>query len=181
MPLIRKLTADEVRAIEQRAARQHLPLPDGVLLATYGLSDHEGEPAPPPGIPTRRPPPRVGDIVQLAGGPRGIVTRVRAQTGGPWEVAEMLVEGQRRWVGASEIGPVLGRPRGITRMDHPRRRTHGWFVRVYAGKQPRVARLFSDQKYHGRAAALAAALAFHAAEEQAAPLPRQRRPRVSGQ
>src|SRR4051794_31071407 len=122
MPLIRKLTADEVRAIEQRAARQHLPLPDSVLLATYGLSDLEGEPVPPPGALTRRPPPRIGDIVQLVGGSQGIVTRVRAQTSGLWDVAEMLIEGQRRWVWAADIGPVLGRPRGITRMDHPRRR-----------------------------------------------------------
>jgi hypothetical protein len=176
MPRVRKLTLEEVQAIERRTTRQQPPpLPDMVLLATYGLTDAEGESPPPPGVPTRRLAPRVGDIVELAGTKTGIVIRVRAQTDGGWDAAELLVCGRRRWARASEVGRAIGRPKGITRIDHPRHRTHGWFVRLYAGKLPRVARLFSDQKYHGRAAALAAAMAFHAVEEQCSPPPRRRR------
>jgi len=40
---------------------------------------------------------------------------------------------------------------------------HGWFVRIYAGKLPRIARTFSDRAAGGQLAALKAALAFHAA------------------
>jgi hypothetical protein len=47
--------------------------------------------------------------------------------------------------------------RGITRIDHPTHRTHGWFARVYGGKQPRASKFFSDLKYGGVEAALAAA------------------------
>ena len=47
--------------------------------------------------------------------------------------------------------------RGITRIDHPTHRTHGWFARIYGSKQARASKFFSDLKYGGVEAALAAA------------------------
>jgi hypothetical protein len=41
--------------------------------------------------------------------------------------------------------------------------THAWFVRVYDGKLPRIARTFSDGSAGGILPALKAAMAFHAA------------------
>ncbi|KAB8140603.1 hypothetical protein F8S13_22905 [Chloroflexia bacterium SDU3-3] len=105
----------------------------------------------------------IGDVVDLPGRQRGIVLQVRRARDGSWDYAEMLVEGQRRWVRADQVGAVLGRPIGISRIDHPRKRTYGWYVRAYNGSETRVARFFSDMKYGGRAAALGAALAYHAA------------------
>ena len=61
--------------------------------------------------------------------------------------------------------------KGITRVDQPTKLlngrvhggTHAWFVRVYAGRQPKIARTFSDTAAGGQLQALKAALAFHAA------------------
>ena len=61
--------------------------------------------------------------------------------------------------------------KGITRADQPTKLlngrvhggTHAWFVRVYDGKLPRIARTFSDTAAGGQLQALKAALAFHAA------------------
>ena len=56
-------------------------------------------------------------------------------------------------------------------MDQPTKRIngkvhgglYGWFMRIYEGKQLRLARTFSDRAAGGMLAALRAALAFHAA------------------
>ena len=61
--------------------------------------------------------------------------------------------------------------KGSTRVDQPIKLlngrvhggTHAWFVRVYAGSQPKNARTFSDKAAGGQLQALRAALAFHAA------------------
>ena len=61
--------------------------------------------------------------------------------------------------------------KGVTRVDQPTKLlngrvhggTHAWFVRVYDGKLPRLARTFSDKAAGGQLAALKAALAFYAA------------------
>jgi hypothetical protein len=61
--------------------------------------------------------------------------------------------------------------KGISRVDQPTKLlhgrvhggTHGWFVRIYEGKLPRIARTFSDRAAGGQLQALKAALAFHAA------------------
>jgi hypothetical protein len=74
-------------------------------------------------------------------------------------------------VSKSTIAAHLGRAKGITRVDQPTKwingrvhgGLHGWFVRIYAGKLPRIARTFSDRAAGGQLAALKAALAFHAA------------------
>jgi hypothetical protein len=56
-----------------------------------------------------------------------------------------------------EILPTPRDKRGITRIDHPTHRTHGWFVRIYGGKRPCASKFFSDLKHGGVEAALAAA------------------------
>jgi hypothetical protein len=118
--------------------------------------------------------PHIGDIVQLKGtigqpGNTGIVLRIRTRKDGYWTAAELLVNGTVQWVNKGQIQRIVGRPKGISRIDQPSRRTHGWFVRVYEGKKTRVARLFSDQKHKGIGPALEAALAFHAQESAEEP------------
>lgn len=134
--------------------------------------------------------PHIGDIVQIEteaeGTTTGIVLGIRADDAAGWEAAELLVHGKQQWLSKADISQVVGRLKGISRIDQPSRRTHGWFVRVYDGKKARASRLFSDQKYHGIGAALEAALAFHAAASAAdaaqiipAPAaPRAREPRT---
>lgn len=54
--------------------------------------------------------------------------------------------------------PVTPRPYppGISRIDNPRKRTHGWFARVYRNNQE-IRKFFSDRKWGGRDVALAQA------------------------
>ncbi|MBC8162926.1 MAG: hypothetical protein H7Z42_17090 [Roseiflexaceae bacterium] len=113
--------------------------------------------------------PHIGDIVLVKaadGLPEqtGIVLRVRTRKDGYWTAAEMLIGGGVSWINKGQMLRITGRPKGISRIDQPSRRTHGWFVRVYEGKRTRVARLFSDQKHKGIGPALEAALAFHRSE-----------------
>lgn len=113
--------------------------------------------------------PRIGDIVLIKaadGLPErtGIVLRVRTRKDGYWTAAELLIDGTLVWANKGQVIRMTGRPKGISRIDQPSRRTHGWFVRIYEGKQTRVARLFSDQKHKGIGPALEAAMAFHKTE-----------------
>jgi len=113
--------------------------------------------------------PIIGDIVLVKaadGLPErtGIVLRVRTRKDGYWTAAELLIDGSIQWINKGHLVRVVGRPKGISRIDQPSRRTHGWFVRIYEGKRTRVARLFSDQKHNGIGPALEAALAFHKSE-----------------
>lgn len=113
--------------------------------------------------------PIIGDILLVKAGDgmpeqTGIVLRVRTRKDGYWTAAELLIDGTVRWVNKGQLVRVVGRPKGISRIDQPSRRTHGWFVRIYEGKRTRVARLFSDQKHNGIGPALEAALAFHKTE-----------------
>jgi hypothetical protein len=61
------------------------------------------------------------------------------------------------------------RRRGISRIDQPSTRTHGWFVRVkYHGRRdgsygPRHQKFFGDVTYGGKRRALRAARAYRAA------------------
>jgi hypothetical protein len=61
------------------------------------------------------------------------------------------------------------RRRGISRIDQPSTRTHGWFVRVnYHGRRdgsygPRHQKFFGDATYGGKRGALRAAQAYRAA------------------
>lgn len=117
--------------------------------------------------------PITGDIIQVKAGDglperTGIVLRVRTRKDGYWTAAELLIDGGVKWVNKGQLMRVVGRPKGISRIDQPSRRTHGWFVRIYEGKRTRVARLFSDQKHSGIGPALEAALAFHKAESEGA-------------
>lgn len=117
--------------------------------------------------------PHIGDIVLVKaadGMPErtGIVLRVRTRKDGYWTAAELLIEGGVSWLNKGQIIRITGRPKGISRIDQPSRRTHGWFVRIYEGKRTRVARLFSDQKHNGIGLALEAALAFHKNESDVA-------------
>lgn len=115
--------------------------------------------------------PHIGDcvLIKASGGMSersGIVLRVRTRKDGYWTAAELLINGSVEWVNKGQIVRMTGRPKGISRIDQPSRRTHGWFVRIYEGKRTRVARLFSDQKHKGIGLALEAALQFHQHESQ---------------
>jgi hypothetical protein len=110
--------------------------------------------------------PRIGDIVKIktnidstfANG-TGVVLKIRTRKDGYWIAAELLLEGQQRWFNKGEIDRVVGRPKGISRIDQTSTRTHGWYVRVYSRNKTR-SRLFSDGKYKGIGPAFEAAMAF---------------------
>ena len=122
--------------------------------------------------------PRIGDVLRLrapADAPAerttGVVLSVRKRQDGIWTHVEMAVNGGTQWVSKSTIAAHLGRLKGVTRVDQPTKMlnnrvhggTHGWFVRIYEGKSPQIARTFSDRSAGGQVEALKAALAFHAA------------------
>jgi hypothetical protein len=128
--------------------------------------------------------PRVGDVLRLrapAGTPpdkvTGVVLGTRVRKDGIWTHINLAFNGTVKWVSKSTISAHLGRMRGITRVDQPTRilnqrvhgGTHAWFVRVYDGKQPRVARTFSDGTAGGIYQALKAAMAFHNAHAELDP------------
>ncbi len=70
------------------------------------------------------------------------------------------------------------RYKSISRIDQPKKRTHGWYVRVsYAGQQ-RV-KFFSDRMYSGKDEALAEAVEFRNEAERELKKPRTDRPVVS--
>ena len=128
--------------------------------------------------------PRIGDVLRLrapaATAPEkttGVVLGTRVRKDGIWTHVNLAFNGTVKWVSKSTIGAHLGRIRGITRVDQPTRvlnerihgGTHAWFVRVYEGKQPRIARTFSDGAAGGIHLALKAALAFHTAHVELDP------------
>ena len=124
-------------------------------------------------------PPHVGDVVRLRSAERivGVVLGVRVRSDGIWTHVELAYNNRIQWVSKSTIAEQLGRIKGLTRVDQPTKQingrrhggTHGWFVRVYKGKQPSVAKTFSDKAAGGRLESLRAALAFHAAHVSADP------------
>lgn len=67
------------------------------------------------------------------------------------------------------------RYKSISRIDQPRKHTHGWYVRVIFRDQ-RVAKFFSDRICGGKEAALAEAIAFRNATERRLKKPRTDRP-----
>lgn len=70
-------------------------------------------------------------------------------------------EGLQAWSTPTEQprkrGPRTVAHKNITRIDHPKKRTHGYFVRV-AWKGERRSKFFSDKSYGDRLAALDAAI-----------------------
>ena len=160
MPRIRKLSAEEVWHIEAEQRATARAEDAATQLATPPRSSEPRQ-----GRSIRTNPPSIGDIVDMPGRERGIVVQVRRALDGSWDYAEVLVSGQRRWIRADLIGTIVGRPVGISRIDHPRKRTYGWYVRAYTGRTTRVARFFSDLKYGGRAAALGAAITYREAAQ----------------
>ena len=128
--------------------------------------------------------PKIGDVLRLRApattAPErtiGIVLGTRVRKDGIWTHVNLAFNGSVKWVSKSTIAAHLGRMRGITRVDQPTRvinervhgGTHAWFVRVYDGKLPRIARTFSDNAAGGIYLALRAALAFHAAHVEIDP------------
>lgn len=172
MPQVRKLTIEEVARLERRPTPRLAPPAEDLPLHDYDTGDGDGEGpwGDTAAYVTMAPRPRLGDLVQVGPhGDTGVVLEVRTRSTGGWSAAEVLVDGRRYLVPAPVIGERLGRPRGITRIDHPSHRTHGWFVRVgYSGlgKQARHTRFFSDRTHGGVAAALRAALAFRNSAER---------------
>ena len=123
-------------------------------------------------------PPHVGDVIRLRvpamGSPEqttGVVLEVRVRKDGIWTHVYLAFNGTAKWVSKQSIAAHLGRMKGITRVDQPTRvlknrvhgGTHAWFVRVYEGKLPKIARTFSDGSAGGILESLKAALAFHSA------------------
>jgi len=106
-----------------------------------------------------------------------VVLGARVRKDGIWTHVNLAFNGTVKWVSKSTISAHLGRMRGITRVDQPTRvlnqrvhgGTHAWFVRVYDGKQPRIARTFSDGAAGGIHLALKAAMAFHNAHAELDP------------
>ncbi len=128
--------------------------------------------------------PKVGDVLRLrapASTPlektTGVVLGARVRKDGIWTHVNLAFNGTVKWVSKSTIAAHLGRMRGITRVDQPTRvlnqrvhgGTHAWFVRVYEGKHPRVARTLSDGAAGGMHLALKAAMAFHNAHAELDP------------
>jgi hypothetical protein len=64
--------------------------------------------------------------------------------------------------------------KNLTRVDHPPKRMHGYFVRIQ-WKGERRAKFFSDQMYHDRLGALTAALEWRDATEKELGKPRTER------
>ena len=125
--------------------------------------------------------PKIGDVLRLRApattAPEkttGVVLGTRVRKDGIWTHVNLAFNGTIKWVSKSTIGAHLGRMRGITRVDQSTRilnqrvhgGTHAWFVRVYEGKQPRIARTFSDGAAGGIHLALKAAMAFHNAHAE---------------
>jgi hypothetical protein len=161
MPIVRKISAESFYADDLPVTVP--PAASVQLLQVLRISGAE------------RPltqPPRVGDVVRLkASAGMAVVLRVQIRRDGIWTRAELLMQAGVLWVSKSAIESVVGRPKGVSRIDQPTKRlrdrvhggTHGWFVRVYEGKRHKIARMFSDNQHGSRADALRAALAFHAA------------------
>lgn len=74
----------------------------------------------------------------------------------------------------ARLRPKTTKHKGITRIDHPAKRTFGYFVRVTWNKQRR-SKFFSDSVCGDRLAALAASLEWRNAAEQELGKPRTER------
>ncbi|WP_322819890.1 AP2/ERF family transcription factor [Chloroflexus sp.] len=74
----------------------------------------------------------------------------------------------------ARLRPKTTKHKGITRIDHPAKRTFGYFVRVIWNKQRR-SKFFSDSVYGDRLAALAAAIEWRNATERELGKPRTER------
>jgi hypothetical protein len=74
----------------------------------------------------------------------------------------------------ARLRPKTTKYKGITRIDHPAKRTFGYFVRVTWNKQRR-SKFFSDSVYGDRLAALATALEWRNSAEQELGKPRTER------
>lgn len=74
----------------------------------------------------------------------------------------------------ARLRPKTTKHKGITRIDHPTKRTFGYFVRVTWNKQRR-SKFFSDSVYGDRLAALAAAIEWRNATERELGKPRTER------
>lgn len=173
MPTLRKVPADVAAAWDQpRASGSRVADDRYTWVDRPALLYISGRPR------TLSDVPRVGDVMRLhapANTPpeqiTGVVLQTRVRKDGIWTHVELALNGTPQWVSKRTIAEHLGRLKGISRIDQPTKMindrvhggTHGWFVRVYDGKKPRVARSFSDRAAGGRMAALKAALAFHAA------------------
>ncbi len=102
----------------------------------------------------------------------GVVIDIQSQSEGHLSALQLaMAEGGERWITKQEIAQWLGRLKGISRIDQPRKMIHGkvhggtrgWFVRLYKGTKPFMTCSFSDSSAGSRRAALRAALAYHAA------------------
>lgn len=167
MPHIRKLTAEEIRRIEHNECQYQIQVPRTSVYerARMGMRSSFDE-----SHRATRAAPRIGDIVSFREEPalveqQGIVLHVHEVNDG-WVAALIRSDIGQRWVSAQLIGATIGRPRGISRIDQPLRRTHGWFVRIYDQGKPIVARMFSDGKYGNVGRALEAAMEFYQSYDQ---------------
>lgn len=173
MPTFRKVPAEVAQAWDSAPARLPRVADDRYSWVGRAAVIHlGGKPRPLSELP------RIGDVLRLRAPAdaapdqiTGVVLNVRQRQDGIWTHVELAVAGGAKWVSKSTIAAHLGRLKGVTRVDQPTKMlnnrihggTHGWFVRIYEGKSPQIARTFSDRTAGGQVAALKAALAFHAA------------------
>lgn len=87
-------------------------------------------------------------------------------------IARTMPESSRELRGPRR--PKTTRYKGVTRIDHPAKRTFGYFVRVTWNKVTH-SKFFSDKVYGDRLAALAAAVEWRDATEKAIGKPRSER------
>ncbi len=162
MPQVRKLTPEEVMRIEHSQQPYQMQMPrisiyERARTAMCSPFDETHF--------TNRPAPRIGDIVSFHDqtspfDQQGIVLHVHELQHG-WVGVLLNNDQGQQWVSSKNVGASIGRPRGISRIDQPLRRTHGWFVRIYDQGKPIVARMFSDGKYGNIGLALEAAMGFY--------------------
>jgi len=173
MPIVRKIPESIAATWDQSPATSPRPVDDRYTwLARPAVVHISGAPR------TLREAPRIGDVVRLRAAAHtppekvtGVVLGVRIRKDRIWTHVYLAFNGTAKWVSKQTIATHLGRLKGITRVDQPTKvlnqrvhgGTHGWFVRVYDGKDPSIACTFSDRMAGGILASLKAALAFHAA------------------
>lgn len=90
------------------------------------------------------------------------------------EIADGVAEADGQPAAKRPRGPKTTRHKNITRIDHPPKRTHGFFVRVRWKGQNR-SRFFSDKKHGDRLSALGAAIEWRDTTERELGKPRTER------
>lgn len=91
-----------------------------------------------------------------------ILRKVSPAEAATWPLDSRLVDAQ------SLLAAVAGDDRvGLTRMDYPKKRMHGWMARVYSGGRT-ITRFWADEAHGGAEVALRTAVAWRDTMRQSA-------------